>query len=59
VLTETAALNLSSASSIKNGSVNGSGASMSLDEDKFSSSDLNAVTSVKCINREALRSLHA
>ncbi|KAJ7479144.1 hypothetical protein FB451DRAFT_1450965 [Mycena latifolia] len=47
----TRSMNISSASSVKNGSVSMSGNSLSVDESKFSASDLNAVVSIKVINQ--------
>ena len=47
----TRSMNISAGYSIKNGSVAMSGNSLSVDESKFSASDLNAVVSIKVINR--------
>ncbi|KAJ7780007.1 hypothetical protein B0H16DRAFT_729585 [Mycena metata] len=47
----TRSMNISAGSSIKNGSVTMSGNSLSVDESKFSASDLNAVVSIKVINQ--------
>ncbi|KAJ7616090.1 hypothetical protein FB45DRAFT_1107156 [Roridomyces roridus] len=47
----TRSMNISSGSSIKHGTVTSSGNSLSVDENKFSASDLNAVVSVKVINQ--------
>ncbi|KAM0543697.1 hypothetical protein ACHAPJ_012146 [Fusarium lateritium] len=44
-------MNVSAGSSIKNGGIVGSGSSVTLDEGKFTESDLNAVVSVKVINQ--------
>ncbi|KAK4184695.1 hypothetical protein QBC35DRAFT_505299 [Podospora australis] len=44
-------MNISAASSIKSGTIEVSGNSLSVDEAKFASSDLNAVISVKVINQ--------
>ena len=44
-------MSISAGSSIKTGSVEISGSALSVDEDKFASSDLNAVVSVKVINQ--------
>ncbi|KAL7794076.1 hypothetical protein V8C43DRAFT_281049 [Trichoderma afarasin] len=44
-------MNLSAASSIKSGTIGISGNSLSVDEAKFADSDLNAIISVKVINR--------
>ncbi|KAJ3530965.1 hypothetical protein NM208_g9089 [Fusarium decemcellulare] len=44
-------MNVSAGSSIKNGGIVGSGSSVTLDEAKFTESDLNAVVSVKVINQ--------
>ncbi|KAF4332225.1 hypothetical protein FBEOM_13986 [Fusarium beomiforme] len=44
-------MNISAGSSIKNGGIVGSGSSVTLDEGKFTESDLNAVVSVKVINQ--------
>ncbi|KAF2108743.1 hypothetical protein BDV96DRAFT_652676 [Lophiotrema nucula] len=44
-------MNISAASSIKSGTIEVSGNSLSVDEAKFASSDLNAVVSVKVINQ--------
>ncbi|KAG9495540.1 hypothetical protein J7337_013789 [Fusarium musae] len=44
-------MNVSAGSSIKNGALIGSGSSITLDEAKFTESDLNAVVSVKVINQ--------
>ncbi len=45
-------MNISAASSIKSGTIETSGNSLSVDEAKFAASDLNAVVSVKVINRK-------
>jgi hypothetical protein len=45
-------MNISAASSIKSGTIEVSGNSLTVDEAKFAASDLNAVISVKVINRE-------
>lgn len=45
-------MNVSAASSIKSGTIGISGSSLSVDEAKFADSDLNAVISVKVINRK-------
>ncbi|KAH6980671.1 hypothetical protein BKA56DRAFT_685543 [Ilyonectria sp. MPI-CAGE-AT-0026] len=45
-------MNISAASSIKSGTIQVSGNSMSVDEIKFAASDINAVISVKVINRK-------
>jgi len=45
-------MNISAASSIKSGTIEASGNSLSVDEAKFAASDLNAVVSVKVINRK-------
>ncbi|KAK3984473.1 hypothetical protein QBC44DRAFT_388282 [Cladorrhinum sp. PSN332] len=44
-------MNISAGSSIKNGGIIASGSSVTLDESKFASSDLNAIVSVKVINQ--------
>lgn len=44
-------MNISAASSIKSGTIEVSGNSLSVDEAKFAASDLNAVISVKVINQ--------
>ncbi|KAH6640374.1 hypothetical protein F5144DRAFT_626551 [Chaetomium tenue] len=44
-------MNISAASSIKSGTIEASGNSLSVDEAKFAASDLNAVVSVKVINQ--------
>jgi hypothetical protein len=44
-------MNISSAASIRSGTINVSGNSLSVDEIKFASSDMNAVVSVKVVNR--------
>jgi translation initiation factor 1 (eIF-1/SUI1) len=45
-------MNLSAGSSIKKGTIEVGGNSLSLDETKFASSDLNAIVSVKVVNRK-------
>jgi len=45
-------MNISPASSIRYGTIQTSGNSLTVDESKFSSSDLNCVISVKVVNRE-------
>lgn len=45
-------MNISAASSIKVGTIEVSGNSVSVDEAKFAASDMNAVISVKVINRK-------
>lgn len=47
-------MNISAASSITSGTIEVSGNSLSVDEAKFSASDLNAVISVKVVNRMLL-----
>ncbi|GIC86089.1 uncharacterized protein Aud_002451 [Aspergillus udagawae] len=47
----TQSMNISAGSSIKSGTIEVSGSSLTVDEAKFSSSDINAVVSVKVINR--------
>lgn len=44
-------MNVSAGSSIKNGGIVASGSTLTLDEAKFASSDLNAIVSVKVINQ--------
>ncbi|VUC31601.1 unnamed protein product [Clonostachys rosea] len=44
-------MNVSAGSSIKNGGIIASGSTLTLDEAKFASSDLNAIVSVKVINQ--------
>jgi hypothetical protein len=48
-------MNISAASSIKSGTIETSGNSLSVDKAKFAASDLNAVVSVKVINRKSVR----
>ena len=48
-------MNISAGSSIKSGSIEISGNSLSVDESKFTASDLNAVVSIKVINRKWLQ----
>ncbi len=50
-------MNISAASSIKSGTIETSGNSLSVDEAKFAASDLNAVVSVKVINRTSVMCL--
>ncbi|KAL2850461.1 hypothetical protein BJX68DRAFT_266671 [Aspergillus pseudodeflectus] len=47
----TQSMNISAGNSIKSGTIEVSGSSLSVDEAKFSSSDINAVVSVKVINQ--------
>ncbi|KAJ5885449.1 hypothetical protein N7495_009959 [Penicillium taxi] len=47
----TQSMNISAGNSIKSGTIEVSGSSLSIDEAKFSSSDINAVVSVKVINQ--------
>jgi len=46
-------MNISAAASIRSGTIQVSGNSLSVDEVKFAASDMNAVVSVKVVNREA------